>query len=65
VDFETCRAKTLENATRRWSAADVAAGAGYQNRIVDEVEFERWFYTDFHDESYAVKPIPEAWKGIV
>ena len=65
VDFQTCRAKTLENAARQWSAADVAAGAGYQNRIVDDQEFEQWFYTDFHDELYALEPIPEAWKGIV
>lgn len=65
VDFETCRAKTLENASRPWSAADVAAGAGYQNRIVDDQEFERWFYTDFHDDLYAVEPIPKAWQVIL
>lgn len=65
ADFDTCREKTLENAARRWSAADVAAGAGYQNRIVDEEEFERWFYTDFHGDSYPVEPIPEALQVIV
>ncbi|MGB5161855.1 MAG: hypothetical protein WBP10_07285 [Thermoanaerobaculia bacterium] len=65
VDFETCRAKTLENASRPWSAADVAAGAGYQNRIEDDQEFERWFYTDFYDDLYAVEPIPEAWQVIL
>lgn len=65
VDYDTCRAKTLENASRRWSIDDLKTGAGYQNAIVDDEEFDRWFYTDFHDELHDMESIPQAWKGIV
>lgn len=65
ADFDTCRAKTLENAARPWSPADVARRAGRQNRITDPREFERWFYEDFFGERYGEEPIPEAWKGLV
>ena len=65
VDYDTCRAKTLENASRRWSAADVSAGYGYQNRIVHDDEFERWFHTDFDDTLYEVEPFARTWESIV
>src|SRR5262249_24892387 len=64
ADFETCRARTLANAARRWSAEDLATGAGRQNRLTDPQEFERWFYTDSYGEPYPQEPIPDAWKGI-
>lgn len=65
ADFATCRAKTLESAARRWSAEDLAKGYGHQNRITEPHLFERWFYENSYNESYALEPIPEAWKEIV
>ena len=65
IDYDTCRDKTLENAARHWSPRDVEDGLGYQNRIVDQTQFEHWFYTEFHDKLHAIEPIPKAWEEIV
>jgi hypothetical protein len=65
ADFHTCRAKTLETAARRWSAEDLAADYGYQNRITDLRDFEHWFYKDSDEEPYLVEPVPEVWRDIV
>jgi hypothetical protein len=66
ADYETARAKTIENAARRWSAEDLEKGAGWQNRIVDEEEFSHWFDSEFHDDrDEPLRPIPEGWKMIL
>jgi hypothetical protein len=65
VDFETCRARAMENAARRWSRSDLESGAGYQNRLTDRDDFERWFYTDFFDDLHEIEPIPAHWRDIV
>ena len=73
LDYDTCRAKKLENASRRWSSLDAAQGRGYQNRIVEAEPFDRWFYTDFYDTKWRLffrdatelEPIPSSWRGIV
>ncbi len=42
IDLETCRARHRATAGRDWSAADVATGAGAQNRVTG-AGFEEWF----------------------
>lgn len=65
ADYETCRSKKLENASRQWSVEDIEAGAGYHNRIVEQEEFDRWFYGDFLDDIHTIEPLSDAWNVIV
>ena len=49
VDFDTAMVRSRRTAARDWSPADVASGAGGQNRIVDEAEMRRYFDADIDD----------------
>ena len=46
VDFDRCLARHEAAARRRWSAADVEKGLGFQNRIVEPSAFAQWFHHD-------------------
>jgi hypothetical protein len=65
VDFESCRARALETASRRWSELDVERNRGGQNRITDPDRLERWFFGEFGDDLYHFEPVPASWKEIV
>jgi len=65
VDYDSCFARTLETAARNWSGVDLEKNRAAQNRITDEDEFERWFYTDFTDDLYEMQSLPESWKEVI
>jgi hypothetical protein len=44
VDYQRCLARHRSSAEREWSQEDVARGDGWQNRVVADEEFDRWFY---------------------
>jgi hypothetical protein len=46
VDFDRCLARHEAAARRRWSAADVEKGLGFQSRIVEPSAFAQWFHHD-------------------
>ena len=46
VDFDRCLARHEAAARRRWSAADVEKGLGFQSRIVEPAAFAQWFHHD-------------------
>jgi hypothetical protein len=67
MDYEICLERHRTRSRKRWARRDARRGWASHNRIVDEAEFERWFYEDAYFERFEVKPerIPEAWRGLV
>ncbi len=45
VDYDACLARHRSAADRTWSKEDLKQGLGYQNRITETAEFDRWFRT--------------------
>jgi hypothetical protein len=67
MDYELCLQRHRIRSRRRWARRDARRGWAGHNRIVEEAEFERWFYEDAYFERFEVKPerIPEAWRGLL
>jgi hypothetical protein len=69
MDYEICLDRHRGRQNRNFEQADVAAGLAYQNRIVEEAAFERWFYEDSCFETMGVhiepEPIPATWRGLL
>jgi hypothetical protein len=65
MDYELCLERHRTRSRRRWARRDARRGWAGHNRIVDEHEFDRWFYEDAYFERFAVKPeeIPEQWRA--
>jgi hypothetical protein len=66
MDYEICLERHRTRSRKRWARRDARRGWAGHNRIVDEQEFERWFYEDAYFERFEVRPerIPEAWRGL-
>jgi len=67
MDYEICLDRHRERSSHRWADRDLSEGWGRHNRIVDEDEFARWFYTEntFAElQPLRVQPIPAAWRGL-
>lgn len=45
IDYNLCKKKHQEQASRKWSEKDLEEKKGFQNRIFDGEEFDKWFYT--------------------
>jgi hypothetical protein len=66
MDFNLAWEKCQFTLQRNWDPECINQGAGYQNRINNISDFEKWFYTDFHDGSaYSPIQIPESFIGKV
>jgi hypothetical protein len=67
LDFDVCRARHRRWADRRWERRDVEQGWGTHNRVVEDGEFERWFYEEsaFERIEVAIERIPDEWKGLL
>jgi hypothetical protein len=68
VDFDIALARSRENATRHWSAADVAIGAGVQNRITTEAEMAAFFDRNIDDGrpvANSLEAIPDAIRALI
>jgi hypothetical protein len=65
MDYEICLARHRHRKTRAWNEHDVSMGWASHNRIVDQDEFNRWFYEDSNTawNDLVIEPIPPAWKG--
>jgi hypothetical protein len=52
---------------RPWNEKDLEAGWGTHNRVTQNGEFERWFYTDSTAPGIRVlpEPVPERWRAVV
>jgi hypothetical protein len=66
VDVQLALAKARRNAARRWSARDVAAGAGWQNRLTTEDGMLDYFLRNVDTNGVQIpwERIPESIKGI-
>jgi len=66
MDYDICLERHRIRSRRRWDRRDARRGWASHNRIVDEDEFERWFYEDAYFERFEVKPerIPERWREV-
>lgn len=65
MDFDICRARHRLRDERRWNQVDVDRGWAAHNRIVDEADFERWFYFDsgVPGIEMQIQRMPESWEG--
>lgn len=69
MDYAICLDRHRAMQSRDFEPADVAAGRSYQNRIVENAAFERWFYEDSCFEEMGIhiepEPIPDRWRGLL
>jgi hypothetical protein len=66
LDYNVCQERHRRWASRTWESQDLQEGWGTHNRVVEDSEFERWFYTDsnFGWIQVVIQRIPEQWKGL-
>ncbi|MEJ7583570.1 MAG: glycosyltransferase family 2 protein [Acidimicrobiales bacterium] len=66
MDFGHCLARHRFRSGVSWSKRDVDANYGYQNRVIDEEEFARWFYNDSCTHlPIKQQEIPAPWRTVV
>jgi hypothetical protein len=68
LDYDLCHQRHRDWRDRDWSEQDLAEGWAAHNRIAEDEEFERWFYTGNCAEGtkeIAVERIPARWKAAV
>lgn len=63
IDYSYALERHRNNLKRKWSPEDIRNMAGYHNRIVEEAEFERWFYAPDY-EPLRMEVMPSRWRGI-
>lgn len=61
LDYSLCKIRHKEQANRKWSASDLAANRGQQNRIYEDDKFEKWFYNGTNLDVFdpVCYPIPD------
>ena len=66
LDYQICQARHRRWAARRWEAKDLERDWGTHNRVVEDEEFERWFYEDSNFDwiKIVIQRIPAQWKGL-
>lgn len=69
MDYAICLDRHRARLSREVEESDVATGRAYQNRIVEQADFERWFYEDSCFEEMGVhidpEPIPDEWRRLL
>lgn len=67
MDYGLCLARHRQRHQMQWSERDLAKGRAYQNRIVDDAEFDAWFSHDSCNSilDIQVEPIPDGWQHVV
>jgi hypothetical protein len=67
MDYEVCRRSHLRWREWEWNEEDLAGDWGTHNRIADDEQFERWFYTGScfaGAKPMVVEHIPQRWRGL-
>jgi Glycosyl transferase family 2 len=65
VDFATCLHRHRQRVSRPWNQRDLDEGWGYQNRIVEDAQFEGWFYNDScSGVPITIERVPDHWRGL-
>jgi hypothetical protein len=66
MDYDICLARHHQRISRPWNRRNLDEGWGYQNRITDPEEFDRWFYHDSCSGApIVIERIPEYWRNLV
>jgi hypothetical protein len=66
MDYHICLARHRQRISRAWNQRDWDEGWGYQNRIVEAAQFDRWFYNDSCSGTpIRIEPIPAHWRGLI
>jgi hypothetical protein len=66
MDYEVCRARHRFRTSLEWNESGGLTRSGYQNRIVELEEFDRWFYTDTANViPLEPRKIPKHWRSVV
>jgi len=66
LDYDMCLERHLTREARQWHPRDVCLGWAHHNRIVENQEFDCWFYRGQPDPNVpliARTPIPAYWRG--
>lgn len=65
MDYDLCLARHRSRQGRRWADVDEQNRWALHNRIIDEAEFEHWFYEDscFPGLEIKLEEIPLPWHG--
>lgn len=63
IDYQYTLERHLSAVRRKWSPQDTEQGRGWQNRVVDPAEFDRWY--KFTRPGESIEHIPDAWKEII
>jgi hypothetical protein len=67
MDYEICRRRHLHWREWDWNDQDLQEDWGTHNRIADDRDFDRWFYTGScfaGAKPMVVERIPERWRGL-
>jgi glycosyl transferase family 2 len=66
MDYDLCLERHRTRNRRPWAKEDADQGWAVHNQIVDEREFERWFYEDscFAGIEIDPEPIRPSWRGV-
>lgn len=66
MDYGICLERHRTRGRRPWAARDAREGWATHNQIIDEAEFERWFYEDSCFEGFEMQreEIQAPWRGL-
>jgi Glycosyl transferase family 2 len=66
LDYDTCRERHQSRRQLQWNQHDFENGWALYNRIVEEEQFDRWFYHDLirpGTPPFKLLRVPDHWKG--
>ena len=66
LDYHACRQRHLSRRKLPWNQLDFERGWALYNRIVDDEEFDRWFYRDLvtpGQPPFELERVPPYWSG--
>ena len=67
MDYAICLERHRVRSRRRWADDDLAWSLARHNRIVEETEFDRWFYSESGFENHGIgielETVPASWRA--
>ncbi|MGI9556647.1 MAG: glycosyltransferase family 2 protein [Solirubrobacterales bacterium] len=68
MDYAICIERHRVRSRRRWADDDLSWSLARHNRIVEEAEFERWFYSESGFENHGIgielETVPASWGAV-
>ncbi len=66
LDYDACRERHVARRQLPWNQHDFEKGWALYNRIVDDREFDNWFYRDLVTPGappFELERVPQHWRG--